>query len=156
MKRLLRLGMPAVVSLCLLLPGGVEGQINASLGAGVAVPTGDFGDLQDNGYTVRGQLGLSLLLASVHAQVGWTRFPSKDLAALELTDVDIYHAGVGARFGLGLFWLGLNAAYFSGDGEDGAGVFPEVGVGLGPIEAVADYRVDGDAKWLGVRAALKF
>ena len=159
MKLLLRGAIPAVAALCLLLPAAAEAQIGGSVGAGVTVPSGDFGDRLENGFTVRGQLGVSLLVASVHGQVGWTRFPSKDLVNLELEDLDIFHYGVGARVGMGLFWVGLNGAYFSGfddDDDDGAGIFPEVGVGLGSLEAVADYRVDGDARWLSIRAAVKF
>jgi hypothetical protein len=156
-KRHLSRLVPAALAFCFVLPVASEAQIQTSIGAGIAVPTGDFGDVADNGYTVRGQLGVSLLLASVHAQVGWTRFPGPEIAGIEADDADIWHAGVGGRFGLGLFWVGLNAAYFGGDGEDdGLGFFPEVGLGLGPLEAVADYRIDGDAKWLGLRAALKF
>jgi hypothetical protein len=156
-KRILgRSLVPALAVLLLLVPHDAEAQLQGSLGAGYAFPVGDFGDLHDNGFTVRGQLGLSFLLASVHGQVGWTRFPGADLENLLPEDVDFFHAGVGGRVGLGLFWVGLTGAYFSGDGEDGMGFLPEVGVGLGPLEAVADSRIDGDEKWIGVRVNLKF
>lgn len=140
-----------------LVPTAAAAQISGSVGGGVAAPTGDLGDAYDTGLTVRAQAGVSLLVASVHGQVGWTRFPGKELTGgVDVEDIDFFHAGVGGRFGLGLFWVGLNAAYFSGDGDDGLGFFPEVGAGFGPIEAVADYRLDGDAHWLGLRAGLRF
>lgn len=152
-----------VTALCLLVPAEAHAQIRSSVGVGLVQPLGDFGEFQDNGFTVRGQVGVSLLVASVHAQAGWTRFPGKDLENLELTNIDIFHAGAGVRVGMGIYWVGLNGAYFSGDeaegsdGEEkGMGFFPEVGVGLGAAELVADLRVDGDQKWVGVRLAVKF
>lgn len=147
----------AVVSLALLLasPHDAEAQIATSVAAGVAHPVGDLDDAVDSGFTLRGQAGLSLLVAGLHAQVGYTRFPGDDVGGVEIEDVDFFHAGVGGRLGLGLAWVGLNAAYFTGDGEDGVGLLPEVGVGLGPLEAVADGRLDGDAKWVAVRVGLK-
>jgi len=136
-----------------------QAQLSTSIGAGIAAPQGDLGDGFDNGYTVRGQVGLSLVgLVEGHVQAGWSRFPVKE-GVVGGEDADIYHAGVGARVGLGLIFVGANAAYFFGDdpGDNSElGFFPEVGIGLGPLEAVADYRIDGDAKWFGIRAALKF
>lgn len=129
-----------------------------SVGVGIAAPTGDLGDFYDNGYTVRGQVGISLVgLVDGHAQVGWSRFSAEN--GTTGGDANIYHAGVGARVGLGLIFVGANAAYFFGDdpGDNSElGLFPEVGIALGPLEAVADYRFDGDAKWFGLRAGLKF
>jgi len=72
-------------------------------------------------------------------------------------DADILHAGVGARLGVfGLAFVGANAAYFFGDGDEDVGFFPEIGVGLGPLEVVADYRIGSDFNWFGLRGALEF
>ncbi|MEJ2504044.1 MAG: hypothetical protein P8177_12170 [Gemmatimonadota bacterium] len=152
MDRLRSALIPCVLVAIALAPADGNAQIYSSVGAGVAVPTGDFGDNFDTGWTVRGQLGLSFVLVDGHVQAGWSRFPGKD----SVEDADIYHAGVGARVGLGLVFVGANAAYFFGDGEDGVGFFPEIGAHIGPIEAVADYRIDGDNKWLGARVGLRF
>ncbi|MGD2067285.1 MAG: hypothetical protein PVI57_01270 [Gemmatimonadota bacterium] len=143
-----------------LHPGGASAQASTSLGAGLAVPLGDFGDFAGTGYTIRGQAGLSLVLADIHVQAGWSHFPGEDATVAGETvsgeGADIFHTGVGARLGLGLLWVGANAAYFFGDGDDGIGIFPEVGLGLGPLEVVGDVRIDGDAKWAAIRGALKF
>jgi hypothetical protein len=154
--------MRPVRSLLLALALGLSAaplsaQTYGSLGLGAAVPTGDFGDIYDTGYTIRGQAGVSLVLADVHLQTGVSRFSGQEIAAGESTDdIAVYHAGAGARLGLGLIWVGANAAYFFGDGDDGVGFFPEVGVGIGPIEVVADYRIDGDFRWLALRGGWRF
>lgn len=137
-----------------------QAQISKSIGVGIAVPQSDLGDTYDDGFTARGQVALSLIgIVQVHAQAGWTRFPVMQEFTDDLDDADIYHAGVGGRVGLGLVFVGVNTAYFFGDdpGDNSElGFFPEVGIGFGPIEAVADYRIDGEAKWFGLRAALSF
>jgi hypothetical protein len=161
MKRLLQMALPSVLVGLLTLPGSAEAQRYSSLGAGLAVPVGDMSDVYDTGWTVRGQTGLSFVLVDAHVQTGWSRFPGKDYTAGGVTvsaeDINVYHAGVGARVGLGLVWVGANAAYFFGDlDDDGLGLFPEVGAHIGPIEAVVDYRIDGEVNWLGARVGLRF
>jgi len=148
----------AVAALLLVAPATAAAQLSASVGAGVANPLGDFGDIVDPGFTLRGQVGVNLLVAGVHAQVGYSRFSgiTDEEAGLDTGDVDIYHYGLGGRVGVGLAWLGATAARFSGDGEGTFGFIPEVGVGLGPLEAVADVRITGDQKWWALRGALRF
>lgn len=163
--------LPALAALALTVPADASAQANASIGVGVASPQGDFGDFFDSGYTVRGQFALSALgLFEVHTQAGWSRFGlgydpgfvvadgdvPAEIEAID-GDADIFHAGVGARLGiLGLAFIGANGAYFFGDGDDDIGFFPEIGVGLGPLEVVADYRFGSDFDWFGLRGALKF
>ncbi len=158
MKRPFAKLIPALLAFALVVPTAAEAQFQTSLAAGIITPTGDFGDMYDPGYSVRGQIGVSFLLASVHAQVGVSRFSANENAPVQLTNdnLNVYHYGVGARTGFGLFWVGANAAYFSGDGDDGLGFFPEVGVSFLMLEAVADIRIDGDQKWYGLRAGLRF
>lgn len=142
-----------LATLALALPSTARAQgLSTSVGVGMAGGWSDLGDVTDPGFTLRGQVGVDLLVASVHGQVGWTRLP----AAGDGDAFSTAHYGVGGRLGLGLLWVGINGAYFSGDGDDGMGFFPEVGVGLGPLEAVADVRIDGDQKWWGLRGALRF
>lgn len=154
------LNLIAAACVLVVTAATANAQMSRSIGAGVAAPVGDLGDASDNGFTVRGQTGVSLALAAVHIQGGWTHFKAKSVTVASNTvegeAADVLHIGVGARVALGLVSVGANMAYFVGDGEDGVGIFPEASVGLGPIEVVADYRIDGDAKWLGLRAALKF
>lgn len=149
--------LPSLAALaCLLVLGATEarGQIYTSVGVGMVQPLGDFDDAFDQGFTVRGQAGLSLLLAGAHAQVGWSNFAT-DADTSDSESANVYHAGVGGRLGVGLFFVGANAAYFFGDGEDGIGYIPEVGISLLSLELVADGRIDGD-KWVALRGALKF
>ena len=160
MKGLTSAALAAVVAALLLVapvlvaPATASAQLSASVGAGVANPLGDFGDDVDAGFTVRGQVGLNLLVAGVHAQVGYSRFSGVESG--ETGNVNMYHYGLGGRAGVGLAWFGATAARFSGDGEGSFGFIPEVGVGLGPLEAVADVRITGDRKWWALRGALRF
>ncbi len=142
--------------LAILTPAtNTHAQIYTSLGVGVAQPIGDFDDVFDRGFTVRGQAGLSLLVAGAHVQGGWSNY-AVDVDAGGSDSANIYHAGIGGRVGVGLFWVGANGAYFFGDGESGVGYFPEVGLGLMNLEAVADFRIDGSEKWIALRGAVKF
>jgi len=151
----MKLITPSLLALTLLVAFATpaRAQLGASIGAGVATPQGDLEDAYDSGYTARAQLTLSALgLFEVHGQAGWTRFPAKSDA---VDDLDQLHAGAGARLSVfPLVFVGANAAYFFGDADEEVGFFPEVGVGLGPLEVVLDYRV-GDEGWLGIRGALK-
>lgn len=160
MRRISQLATVAFAAAALaFVPASASAQISASIGAGVASGFGDFGDAVDPGFTVRGQLGLSALVAGVHAQVGYTRFPIAENGVLDLggdENVNIYHYGVGGRVGMGLLSVGATAAYFSGDSSDDFGILPELSVGLGPIEAVLDAKITGDQKWWSLRGALKF
>lgn len=151
-----KLAVSAIAAVLLLLaavPAHAQLGTSTSIGVGWATPQGDLDDVVDDGYTVRGQLGLSALgLVQVHGQGGWTRF---DAGSESSDDFDLFHAGVGARVGLGLVFVGANAVYFFGDGDDEVGFFPEVGVSLLMLEIVADYNFSADRDWFAIRAALK-
>lgn len=134
---------------------GAEAQTYGSIAFGAAKPVSDFGDLYDTGYTTRGQVGYSLTVLDVHVQTGYSRFPASGDSS-DLDDLSVYHAGAGARLGLGFIWVGANAAYFFGDGEKGVGFFPELGVKIWRLEGVLDFRVDGDEKWGAARVGFRF
>ncbi|HSM05928.1 MAG TPA: hypothetical protein VK858_15020 [Longimicrobiales bacterium] len=165
MKRPLRAArLPAflaapLLAAVLVVPDRAAAQSYGSIGAGVAFPTGELGDVTGTGFTVRGQAGLSLGLIDAHVQAGWSRFPGEEIeledVALEVEDADIWHAGVGVRLGVGIIWLGGNVFYSWGDTDDAFGFAPEVGVELGPIELVADYLF-GDTNWAALRAGVRF
>lgn len=135
---------------------GAQAQTYTSLGLGVVMPRGDLEDVYDAGLTFRGQRGVSLVLVDVHVQVGVTSFVLAGEPSSGDDEATVYHAGAGARLGLGPFWVGANGAYFFGDGEDGVGFFPEVGLRLWRLEAVADYRVDEGRQWLAARLGWRF
>ena len=156
MTRRIRTTLPLLVMIG-LAPAALEAQLYKSIGAGVAIPVGDYADSFERGYTVRAQVGFSLTAVGIHAQAGWSRFPAIQTGDIGLADDDIYHVAAGARVGLGILWVGANAGLFGGDDDhDGLAFFPEVGVGLGPLEAVADLRISGDTRWLGLRVGLRF
>ena len=160
MVRLHRFALAALSLLALAAPSPTSAQTNASIGAGVAFPTGDLGDVTGTGFTVRGQAGMSLGLIEAYLQGGWSSFPGKDVdagdAVVEGEDADIWHAGLGVRLGFSMFWIGGNVLYSFGDTpDDGVGFAPEVGVALGPIEVVADYLF-GNTNWAALRAGFRF
>ena len=155
MKSLL-LGASLALALLALAAPGAQAQKYGSLGFGAAKPVGDeFKAQYGTGYTSRGQVGYSMTLADVHVQTGYTRFPVKD-GVTAMDDLNVYHAGVGARVGFRFLWVGANAAYFFGDGEKGVGYFPELGVKVWRFEGVVDYRLDGDEKWGAARVGFRF
>jgi hypothetical protein len=156
------ISLSVLIGFALLSAGQAHAQASASLGVGLASPQGDLGDYFDSGYTVRAQLALSALgIVEVHTQAGWSRFPVGDATVdreeYQVGDADLLHAGVGARLGIfGLIFVGANGAYFFGEGDNEIGFFPEVGIGIGPLEVVADYRFGSDFDWFGLRGGLKF
>jgi len=151
--------VPLFLAAFALLPPGAEAQFYSSVGGGLARPVG--GELKDNygaGFTFRGQAGFSLAVADVHLQAGWTTFSvSDDRQDTSVEDrFDLYHVAAGGRVSLGFFWIGANAAHFFGDGKKGGGLIPEVGFRVGPIEGVADGRLDGNEKWVSARVNFRF
>lgn len=155
----IRLAVSGLVLALVLAPAALSGQTYGSIGVGVAAPAGTLADFYDPGFTIRGQAGLSLVLVDIHVQTGYTSFRGKEGTVLgqpvTLPDIDSFHAGAGARLGLGFLWVGANAAYFFAE-EFGKEIklFPEAGLGLGPLEVVADYTL-GDQNWLSLRLGWK-
>jgi len=154
MKSVRRAGFLALVPFALFAPGA-QAQTYGSIGFGAAKPVSDLGDLYNTGYTVRGQVGFSLVFLDAHIQTGWTNFPVASKGS-DLDNLNIYHAGAGARLGLGFIWVGANGAYFFGDGDQGIGWFPELGLKFWKVEGVVDFRIDGDEKWGAARVGLRF
>jgi hypothetical protein len=154
--RSFRFGAFLALALLALAAPGAQAQRYESIALGAAKPVrDDFGKDYATGYTGRGQLGYSMSFADVHLQVGYTRFPVEE-DVTDREDLSVLHAGVGVRIALGAFWVGGNAAYFFGGGEEGVGYVPEVGLKIWRFEAVADLRVDGDEKWGAARLGFRF
>jgi hypothetical protein len=157
MRRLPHAALAVLAVLAVLLPARTSAQTYTSLGLGAAVPTGDFSDVQERGFTLRGQGGVSLILGDVHVQAGYTHLPGKEgVAGVNPDAADFFQAGVGARLGMGLIFVGGNANYYFGEVERGVGFAPEIGISLLMFEAVADYRVDGTQKVLSTRIGVRF
>lgn len=155
MKRTISVSAAALAAALLLLgPAAAEAQISTSISGGPAGPTGDAADLAETGFTVQGRAGLSLILAGLHANAGFTRLSGKD----SFDDADFFNVGAGAKVGLGpLFWVGANANYYAGgDIDNEVGIVPEVGASIGPLEAVADFKITGDINFWSLRVGLSF
>lgn len=151
-----------VAAILAFAPSAASAQLAGSITAGVAGATGDLGDITDRGFTLQGRAELALLFVGVHAGAGYTRLSGKEITiageTVESDAIDFYNAGFGARLGLGaLLWVGANANYYIGSGADNDwGLVPEIGASIGPIEAIADYKLTGDAKWWSLRAGIRF
>lgn len=155
MKRITSIAVGIMASGALLFaPSAAEAQLAGSITGGIVGGTGDTGDVTDSGFTVQGRAELSILFAGVHANAGFTRLNGAD----SFGDADFWNAGVGARLGLGtLLWVGANANYYLGDDiENEVGIVPEVGVSLGPLEAIADFKITGDVNFWSLRAGIRF
>lgn len=140
-----------------LLVAKADAQVQSSLAVGLAVPLGDLEDEWNSGLTFRGQVGFTVTPLEAFLQAGWTRLPATGNPSVwDGRTFDAYHAGIGLRLGLGFFWLGGNAAYFMGDGADGMGYFPEIGIRAWRLEGVVDYRLDGHQKWAAARVGFRF
>ena len=126
-----------------------------SVGLGGVLPQGDYADIVDPGFSLRLQSATVYDRSEVQLQTGWSRFSGRELLGLETESADVFHIAFGARIG-GKVFVGANGGYFWGDTDNGFGFLPETGLRLGPLELVADYRVDGEENWLGLRAGWRF
>jgi hypothetical protein len=143
-------------TLMLLVPCTVAAQSYSGVAAGVTIPSGALADAYDRGFTVRAQVGFSVAFVGTHLQAGWSRLPARGQDPPESADLDLYHMGAGMRLDVALFFLGLNGVYVFGDADDGFGVIGETGITFGGIEVVLDRRIDGDWRWWGLRAGIRF
>lgn len=154
-SRITRWCIVALLSMASFQAGELEAQgLRVSGGLGYAAPIGTFSDFQSQGYTLRGQVGLNLLVASVHAQAGWTHLSGRG----GNDPVNVQHLVAGGRFGLGLLWTGLSAGWFRDPDDTGNafGYLPEIGAGLGPLEVVLDVRPSGSNRWWSLRGGFRF
>jgi len=146
--------LAAATWLALLTPA-LSAQGNRSIGLGGVLPQRDYADVVDTGFSVRFQSLALYDRSQVQLQGGWSRFSGREEPGTETESADVFHVSLGIRLGATVF-VGANGGYFWGDTDDGLGFFPEAGVRFGRIGLIADYRVDGDENWLGLRAELTF
>ncbi len=149
----------------LVLAAAVFWVTNASaigVGVGVILPTSDFGDAYDVGYGAHVVLDYPVTpLASIYADLGWQGFKGKgvdlDSAELDAPDISIFNASAGGRVGLGSFYLGAELGYyFSDDVDNEVGLTPLIGLGLGPVDVSARYKLLDDLEWFELRGSLSF
>lgn len=150
--------------ICLLTALMVLGSAGAAwslgLGVGYRLPVGDFSDLYDGGFGANVVMEFPLApTISAYGDVGYTRFVGKDLGSLlgvplGSDDVDVWGFSAGAKFGIGGLYLGGEVGYFTEIDE--TGLSPLVGMGFGPLDLSARYKITGDANWLDLRLAISF
>ena len=147
-----------LLTVCLAVtttPTMLLGQSNlvSSVGLGAVLALGESENVIDDGYTVRGQVGKSFGLVSVHGQTGWTRLLAATDGLAE-EDLDLWHVGAGGRIGFGPLFAGVNAFYNFGDtNEDGFDLVPEAGLRFWRLEFVSDVRFD---HWVAFRLGYVF
>jgi len=150
--------------ICLLAAVAVLGTTGAAwaigVGLGFRAPTGDFGDLYDGGFGANVVMEFPLApTISAYGDVGYTTFYGQDLVidgttATAVDDIDVWGFSAGAKFGIGGFYLGGEVGYFTEIDE--TGLSPLVGMGLGPLDISARYKITGDANWIDLRASISF
>lgn len=161
-------GMAIAVALLALSSLSTPGSSQLALTAGVGrtLPLGPLEDLATLGMTLRAQTAIGRLgQIEPHLQVGWSRFPSRELTDGDQTvvydDLQLYHLGLGGRVSSGRAWVGGTVVVSLGDSLDerdfsatGIGLLPETGFRLGRLEIVSDALVHRDARWMSLRVAV--
>ncbi len=148
--------------LCLLLvvcivPRAIQAQPYQSVTAGIVVPTSILADQVERGLQARVAVGLSAAFVGLQIEAGAARFPALAPDDPEIgADLERFHVGLGARLEMAMFRVGADGIYAFGEGDDGFGLVPELGVGLGRLEVMLDHRLDGDWRWWGLRVGIGF
>ena len=127
------------------LPG-----ISKSLGIRYATPSGDFGDVVEDGFGGYFKLEVGALMLGAAAEANLTRFGGEE----GLETATIFGIQAGPRLGMGLLKLGLDLGWYSK--IEKTGYSPNVSVGLGPLEAGAGATFFSGGRWLYVRGGLRF
>lgn len=152
-----------VIASLIALSAPAAAQLKGSIGVGAVGASGDLEDIADYGATLRGQIGTSIPVFDIHAQVGVTYLQSGLGTLLENSGIPVdtddftfYHVGAGARLPIGPVFLGANALFFGGDTEEGLAFVPEIGFYIWKLEAVADMRVEEEVRWISGRIGWVF
>ena len=133
------------------------------VGANVALPTGDFGDVLDSGFGIHALARHPVApLVTLTGDAGWTTFSTQDLTtdvggySFELggDNVDIWNFTAGARVALMPMGLGLEYGYFSE--VDEWSLVPNAGVSFSKLAVDLRYKATGDANWFELRAGIYF
>ncbi|MFO7608269.1 MAG: hypothetical protein R6X35_03590 [Candidatus Krumholzibacteriia bacterium] len=155
----------AIAAAVLVMGGSLPARAGSfGVGAGLALPTGDFGDAVDLGYGLHAMVKHPVApLVTLTGDAGWTRFSTSDeflvgeglggwLGADDT--VDVWNVTGGARVAMMPMNLGLEFGYFS-ELEEWS-LVPNLGFGFSKLALDLRYKATGDAKWFEVRAGLYF
>lgn len=157
----LKIGSAMLSAVVLCTGCGVTGAVpGPHLGAVARYdrPTGDFADVQGDGFSIAALGELRLTSMSVLGEAAWTRFsgldaddgnPSTDaLSFVELSG--------GLRLYSGPFHASAQAGVASGDDHEAEWfIRPGVGIGLMGMDVLAQYRYGGDAQWWSLGLGIK-
>jgi hypothetical protein len=117
-------------------------------------PSGDFADTQSSGVTIGALAEVKLAVASLTAEVDWTRFSGKSVNNVDTDAVEFRELAAGARFFTGPIIVGGQLGYLSGSDVSNDGIIrPEIGLRLGKLDLLARYTLAGDARWWSLGAS---
>ena len=132
----------------LMVVGAAGSAWGFGIGIGYRLPSGDFGDDYDGGYGANFAMLFPVApKITAWGDVGYTRFQGKGV----YSDIDVWGFNGGAKFSLTSLYVGGELGYFT-KVEDFA-LTPLVGIGLGPIDVSARYKL-GDHNWWDFRASI--
>jgi hypothetical protein len=127
------------------LPG-----LSKSVGIRVATPSGDFGDVAEDGFGGYLKLEVGALMLGAAAEVNMTRFGGEE----GLESSTVFGIQAGPRLGMGLFKIGLDLGWYTE--IEKTGYSPNVSLGFGPLEAGAGATFFDGGRWLYIRGGLRF
>jgi hypothetical protein len=141
-----------VAAILALMVLGTAGSAWAfGVGVGYRLPTGDFGDAYDGGFGANVMLGFPVTpLVTVYGDLGYTNFQGSDAT----DDISVWGFNAGAKVNLMMLYVGGEAGYFTE--VDEFSLSPLVGMGVGPLDLSARYKLTGDAHWFDLRASISF
>jgi len=120
-------------------------------------PTGDLGDVQDNGITVGATGEARLVALALVGELDYTRFSGGTVNGADTDGVGFWEVAGGGRFYLGTFFVGAQTGYLSGSSFSGDPILrPEVGVSIWKLTGLAQYKLGGDAHWWSLGASYSF
>lgn len=151
-------------ALCALLIGSGCAATAGAPGPHVGVvgrfdqPTGEFGAVQGDGFSVGGLAEVRLTNVSLIGEAAWTRFSGlKPTADRSPTDaLSFVEIGGGLRVYGGPFHAGAQVGWVRGSEHDGQFVLrPGIGVSLLGVDLLGQYRYGRDAQWWSMGLGFK-
>ena len=123
------------------------------IGLGYRLPSSNFGDLYDGGFGANVAMFFPVApKIAVYGDVGYTQFQGKEIiAGIDADNLNVWGFNAGAKFSLTNLYFGGELGYFTE--VDEFSLSPLVGIGLGPIDVSARYKL-GDFNWWDFRASI--
>ena len=148
--------VPLLAMLLTPQPSGAKawpGRQEKVLGVGLktSFPFDDFGDRVNTGWGVAALLDYPVIpFIDATAEVGYSHFPD----AGQGDGVDVWDVIFGARFALGVFFMGGETGYFSF--VDEWSFVPSMGLRFGSLEGSVRFKAVGGGNWSSLRLGYYF